>query len=398
MKKFNKRLIWLSISFALLLGMVGIVFAAYSFTKSISMENDVGDIYHVKQYYLNYSNPVPSNPTDETRQAKLRRDTVIVLDGITLKYDSSYVETEDEYFLSGKTYYKDSTGTVAEVDVDTEIVGTYYEEVRTYTGIKTISLVYDIDFNTDYTPTYSESSKVIKVTVDGVEITITTTLEDAVISSATVSATGKNYRVVIDSDGLGLSVLDSDITSICYDDVVTETTTTTTTTTEDVIYGYTKQEASSKITCSATDSKYNSSNIYLSQLGLQFSFESDIAVYVRIHIQDAWKRTRVYSSNTKILYILKDQISGTSPFAVSSDDWYYDVENNIAYLKTMYDPKEATNDIQSYTFNVNEAYFYQQNTTNTYSEYVDVEVSFTVDIVQANRVKAVWGVDPATLG
>ncbi len=72
----------------------------------------------------------------------------------------------------------------------------------------------------------------------------------------------------------------------------------------------------------------------------------------------------------------------------------------------MYDPNEMENGVykyknsdgtykpQSYTFNVNEAYYYSSLSSGVYNEYVDVEVSFTVDVVQANRVKALWGFDP----
>ena len=71
MKKFNKRILFLSFSFLILIGMISVVFAAYSFTKNISMQNDVAEIYKVKQYYLNYAYDVPENPIDEIRQTKL---------------------------------------------------------------------------------------------------------------------------------------------------------------------------------------------------------------------------------------------------------------------------------------------------------------------------------------
>ena len=49
----------------------------------------------------------------------------------------------------------------------------------------------------------------------------------------------------------------------------------------------------------------------------------------------------------------------------------------------------------TYTFNVNEAYFYNSSRTSAFIDYIDVDVSFTIDIVQANRAKALWKVDPS---
>ena len=167
--------------------------------------------------------------------------------------------------------------------------------------------------------------------------------------------------------------------------------------------GYTSLEAKSKLTCSASKDKYYESSsspkkYYLSQLGLQFTFKSEIAVYVRIHIQDAWTRTRAYSSNTKELYVMKDLIGGKSPFSVSGSEWVYDETTNYVYLKQMYVPTKDSNGnfvSTTYTFDVNEAYYYDSTKTSAFTDYIDVDVSFTIDIVQANRAKAKWNVDPS---
>ena len=69
-----------------------------------------------------------------------------------------------------------------------------------------------------------------------------------------------------------------------------------------------------------------------------------------------------YSSSTKSSYILKDQISGQSPFTVSDEDWYYEASTNCVYLKEMYVPvqnEDGTYPSQAYTFDVNQAYFYK---------------------------------------
>lgn len=153
--------------------------------------------------------------------------------------------------------------------------------------------------------------------------------------------------------------------------------------------------------CSATANKNDTKNIYLNQLGFGFSFTNDIPVYVRIHFQDAWILTKQYSSNKKETYSMKDKISGASPFAINDTDWYYNAAENTAYLRTIVN--SSKNDSSGnlianyYEFDVNPAYFYTPSKIVAYKEYMDVQVSFTVDIVQANRAYEIWGVDPSEL-
>ena len=142
--------------------------------------------------------------------------------------------------------------------------------------------------------------------------------------------------------------------------------------------------------------------MYLNQLGYKLDFTCELACFVRIHIRDAWIGTKVYATANKETYNLKGLTGNTSPFNNMSDEWYYNSSENTLYLKTMNTPSKDSNGNyinHEYFFNVNEAYFYLLDSeTTTYKEYVDVEVSFSVDIVQANRAYAVWGVDPTKLG
>ncbi len=385
MNKKKIRIMIVTISSLLLMMLITTVFAAYTYVKDIEAQNKVGVIDIDSKSFYNYAAANSLNPTDANykRQSKLRKDTVAVLDGFILSSTNSYDLTGDTIFINGKTYYTKNGNeySVADVTVgDSVTSGTYYEETKTYNGISKISTCYDSSLTT-IEPTISDSTT-ITLTVDETAISIACTISSTLgtVTAATITVTGKNYKAVVDADGLGMVIIDTDITSATS--------------------GYSEIEATEAITCSASEGKYSNENIYLSQLGLHFEFTSEIAVYVRIHIQDAWKRTRVYASSLKENYILKDQISGQSPFTVSDDDWYYDEETNCVYLKEMYVPTQNTDGTypqMAYTFNVNEAYFYQAVSTSAYTEYVDVQVSFTVDIVQANRAKALWGIDPSTI-
>ncbi len=381
------RILIVAMSSLLLTMLIATVFAAYTYVKDITLSNKVGVIDIDSKSYYNYAadNTLDEDDDNYKKQSKLRKDTVAVLDGIILSSTSTYVLTGDSIFINGKTYYvqdenDDEKYNVADVEVGATVTSdTYYEEVKEYTGISKVGTCYDSSLTTIET---TISTNVITLTVSSTSLTITTTIDstNGVITEAAITVTGKNYKAVIDADGLGMVIIDTDITSAAS--------------------GYTEISASSAITCSASGNKYSNSNIYLSQLGLHFAFTSEVAVYVRIHIQDAWKRSRVYASSVKENYILKDQVSGQSPFTVSDDDWYYDNKTNCVYLKEMYVPTQnadGTYPQQAYTFNVNEAYYYNAISTSAYTEYVDVQVSFTVDVVQANRAKALWGVDPSTI-
>ena len=97
---------------------------------------------------------------------------------------------------------------------------------------------------------------------------------------------------------------------------------------------------------------------------------------------------------TKFYY----KFSAESPFAITEDGWYYDAGSNIAYKKRKINVDESRNEPQSfsYSFNLDENYYYQEH-EGSYHESVKIELSYFVDVVQANRVYELWNVDPEAL-
>jgi len=251
-------------------------------------------------------------------------------------------------------------------------------------------LQYGLPANTGYPkvplPSYSflactlnDAGTIITVPLT-TSFTITCTVDSSTGAIDTATPSIDTYKATISADGEGIVILNTETTA---------STTAEVTATDGAI------------TCSATSKKSDDDNIYLNQLGLEFTFQVEIPVYVRIHIQDSWKRTRNYASSSTTKYILKDQVEGASPFTVVDDSWYFDESTNYVYLKNMYIPtqdSEGNYNSATFRFNVNEAYFYTGLTTSVYTEYIDVEVSFTVDIIQANRAEVLWGLDPSTIG
>lgn len=153
------------------------------------------------------------------------------------------------------------------------------------------------------------------------------------------------------------------------------------------------------ITCYATQKQgwaNETDNIYLNQLSLKFSYETNMAVYVRVHIQDAWISTKIYTSgNITTTYIEKDKIdSGQSPFYIDDEEWHYDEATNCMYYKTMVTVAEGeSSEIKEHEFKLDPNYFYRTESSTSYREHVTVQVSYYVDIVQANRAERIWGVD-----
>ena len=408
MKKVKVNIMFL-IGILVLSVSVGLVFASFVFNQVVNVKGNIGGVTINSKSYLIYAkdHSLESSNINYSRAEKLRNDTVAVVENIKLKYSATYHITSDTVFIEGKTYYKLVDGTTDQYEAVNVIAGTNtdigsrYEETRSYSGIDRIGSVYDSTFDDKTYTINSENKSKFSFLIGSLTITITCTISqtNGVITEASVGTSDdeKNYKAVIGVDGLSMVIIDEDITHSSS--------------------GYKSIEAKSKLTCSATEDKYypdenesnsdeNESNsnenkpkkYYLSQLGLQFTFTSEIAVYVRIHIQDAWTRTRQYSSNTKELYVMKDVVGGKSPFTIDSDKWYYQESTNYVYLKEMYVPEKNTDGSfksTTYTFDVNEAYYYTSSKNSAFTDYIDVDVSFTIDIVQANRAKALWKVDPS---
>lgn len=405
MKRIKFTIIYIAGLLVFALSIV-VVFAAFVFNQKVEATAKLGKIEILHKDFYDYSYDKTS---EDLNVAKLRKDTVAILDGISLNSTDDHTITNDGIYIDGKNYYrKDGNDYILLVpNTDTEtndyevgspITGTVYESSKVYSGIRNISICQYYSNSTFHTFEYSKSNedKTLTFTINSVVITVTVTVDsdDGIITGATISTNNesKHYRVKVDVDGLGMLVLDDDITN----------TLTT---------GYTVVDATQAITCSASEGKFytdlekqdmaNNYHPYLSQLGLHFEFKADMDVYVRIHIRDAWEKIKEYSTSSRETYAIKDQISGHSPFTVNDSDWYYDESTNCVYLREMYHPVYDANGVlqsSSYTFQVNEAYFYQVAQSTAYTEFVNVQVSFTVDIVQANRAIALWKVDPSQIG
>lgn len=138
--------------------------------------------------------------------------------------------------------------------------------------------------------------------------------------------------------------------------------------------------------------------IYLNELGFQFTINNSIDVYARLHIQEAWISHKVYNNGTIVENYIRQDANAKASAYIKDENWMYDETTGYFYLKTKIESGESN----SYAFRTSdttaeEPYFYPITINKNYRESVFVELSFTVDIVQANRAQAKWGVDVDSL-
>ena len=369
------------------------VFAAYSFTRNVEDEDvTIGDVTVDSKSFLSYAKyktdseitalGIETNSIGYYAAKKMRIDTLCILEGFQMK--ASYARTNISSFAEGVRYYTfDETSgkytlATAYVAGTTYYIATYVlNDVKTAYDASVHQLSVTVDSNTITASYNSTTVAILTVTIDS-----STGLLTSVTSVKKSQSVDGNLRAIIGSDYLSITVID--------DDLITDQ----------------NQPSSLTVTgntanCYASirnknDSRINYESPYLNQLGLGFEFTVKIPVYVRIHIQDAWISTQFLSSRSeRVRYISKDKISGSSPFSVTDSDWYYDVDNNIAYYKNMFMPVMSGENFlsQQFVFNVNEGYYYYDKSAQAASKITTVQVSFTIDIVQANRAEELWDVN-----
>ena len=380
MKKFNKLLITgvITAIFAVLVANIFIVYAAFRFSKTVEEDDSIiGGVEinsrSIVSYQQEYTVPDSSAGFNAEffRKCKLRTDSVCNVEGLRVTKDAN---DNVKVSASRATAYnsKNAVVTAATIANDTKL------QLTSTTTDASFDMVLSFTFNTPAN-------------------------ESPTIATATIDSGGSNYEVVVGMDGLSLFIFDKTTGK----KQITNTIDLDSSESD-------KIEAYASVRNKYYQKIYDAGGYgmpYLGQIALQFEITPEIPVYVRIHIQDQWESERFTtdSESTKTI-ISKDKVDGKSPFAVADPNWYYDESKNIAYLKTVVTPSKyvstdtiptgkAVGDYKSITntFDVSKGYFYNDTSSQARSTITKVKVSFTIDVVQANRVEALWGIDPTSL-
>ena len=434
MKK--RIIIILSISIVLILGSIAAL-AAFVYTSTInSTETTTGDITINNEGYVSYALNSNVSKNDYANvadfQAALKEragGTVVDTEGVNFKASYSYyytreVATASEYASNTIYYIKDDTNNyVYAGDIESFTTGvTYY--TLTYTPAtnnftETATVVTDLD-NFDSTKAYYTNEGENYVFQNISSFASGTTYYtckyelnsqasgvdknyyrlghkyDSTISSS--DYTGSYILSGVDSAGYGLFTLANSFASgtkyykLAYaPEELTANALITDPNSSDVGVSCVNTYGSERTGSLAETGSY----LYLNQVGFEFEITTKIACYVRIKFRDAWISSRLYKGNStpSVKYTSKQTISGRSPFYVDDENWYFDTINNVAYLKTYMEAKDGS---YKYSFNLNPQYFYHSN-SKTYTERMIIQVSYSLELIQANRAKTVWGIDPSEL-
>ena len=358
------------------------VLAAFIFQTSVGSSSITGNINIGNEGYVSYalnSNISKEGLTTEEYQAILKEragelevDKTVETD-INTNYSRYYVKTgptEAETYSAGNNYYiQDDTGNYIYQDITAFETGvTYYTiSYAKATSYNASTTYYRLGHQVDTTVTSSNYSSYYVLT--GIDLEGYGIYELA----SGYSETTKYYKIVYGSTTATASGLINDPNSNAYGVSCVNT--------------YGTQRTGS---LAETDNY-----IYLNQIGFHFEIQTNIDCYVRIKFRDAWISSKLYrgSSTPIVKYTSKKTISGRSPFYVDNQAWYYDTNDNVAYLKTCISKRDLA---YSYSFTVNPSYFYIPPTAS-FTERMIVQVSYSLEVIQANRAKAVWGKDPSTL-
>ena len=130
------------------------------------------------------------------------------------------------------------------------------------------------------------------------------------------------------------------------------------------------------------------SNTLIEELQISINMKADIAGYMRVKLQDEWIVTRKYINfdRTTTSIIFKDQ--STNQLYELADNWVYDEETNYFYYTVLIE-KGTEAEIPF----IDEGVAYGSSLSSYYVETCDVNISISVQVVQANRFEALWGID-----
>lgn len=370
--RHTKRKLIILISSLSLMVCVGVVLAAFLFSRTIDGDGRTGNIYEIQKNILNYS-AHPLNISDET--------------------DDLYNDPKNAYkavLQNGLDVLKDRT--TEPVVITDNTIECYATERSTV-----------IDEPSYYGYPYLNQL--------GFEVDFITTIDSYIrISFEDVWISYKHYANGISEE----SIIVKDQLNGKYEQLPS-----TSVNNQNFKAYYTITESDATI--------YSSSDIYYTK-----DAETGTYNYAIVNSQSELDAGIVDGNQKyKILSVVKPsaysnaltyyKFSAESPFAQInnekvtindvelSDKWYYDAGTNVAYLTEMINVEEnpysknhqtTVNDNKkahfNFKFNLANNYFYKTK-VGTYDEIVKITLSYHVEAVQANRAMEKWGIEPEYL-
>lgn len=212
-----------------------------------------------------------------------------------------------------------------------------------------------------------------------IALIMTVSMLSLIIVGATVYGAFRLSKTITDNGYLTAGTIGTPAYTLNYYDSVLGTQTIT----EDTP-GY----DNGVLTCYASQKMaYNTLEyIQLNQLQTSVSYSSEISTRLRIKIQDSWKSVKIYTNETTRVEPIRKYVDEHFVFATG---WVYDATDGYAYYQNLILPNAAVDGINCLT---NSSYVLGLESGIGYRETIYIELQFQVEVVQANRASAVWGV------
>ena len=125
----------------------------------------------------------------------------------------------------------------------------------------------------------------------------------------------------------------------------------------------------------------------ISNLNIDITLDAEIAGYMRVKLKDEWIVTRKYVNFDRVTteIIFKDEES--AQLYKLAENWVYDEKTNYFYYTNIIEKGESIN----IPF-ISSGTSYNPKTSSYYVETCMVNITLSIQVVQANRYEAIWGI------
>ena len=132
--------------------------------------------------------------------------------------------------------------------------------------------------------------------------------------------------------------------------------------------------------------------VCIDNLTISIEVDSKIAGYMRVKILDEWKVTRDFKNLNKVSQdvIFRATDEKSFMFALEETGWVYDPVTKYCYYSNLIEKSDNPKTIE---FIVKGSSSYIPKISSYYSETCEVTLALEVEIVQANRFEALWGIE-----
>ena len=151
--------------------------------------------------------------------------------------------------------------------------------------------------------------------------------------------------------------------------------------------GLTRENNDNALSILGEENYVQYSNTLIEEMQININLKAEIAGYMRVKLQDEWIVTRKYINfdRTSTNVIFKD--TSTNKLYTLAANWVYDNNTNFFYYTELIEE----NFDGTIPF-VEAGKAYSSSLSSYYVETCAVNISISVQVVQANRYEAIWGI------